>query len=87
MQFRLNRNGLVSWLLLALTSAVACWFSVTHQLFSWFYPLPAIAAVLLLSAQRRLVQPADLRFWQLCWLLSLCCLMFVVIAIGKQLLT
>lgn len=86
MQFRLNRNGMASWLLLATTSAVACWFSSQHQLFSWFYPLPAIVAVLLLAGQRSQVLPQDQRFWQICWYLSLICLLFTLAAVLSYLL-
>jgi hypothetical protein len=70
MQFKLDKNGLLSWMLLALTGAAASWISLLHGEFSWLYPLPPLVAVLLLAEQRQRAQSMYPLLWPACLAVS-----------------
>ena len=80
MQFKLDKNGLLSWMLLALTGAAACWISLLHGQFSWLYPLPPLVAVLLLAEQRQRAVSLFPRIWLGCFSLSLLAMAAALIA-------
>lgn len=75
MQFKLDKNGLFSWTLLALTGSAASWIGWMHQQFSWMYLLPSLVAVLLILEQRpRALQLFPL-LWRVCFAVSLLALL------------
>jgi len=80
MQFRLDKNGLLSWMLLALTGAAASWISLLHGEFSWLYPLPPLVAVLLLAEQRQRARSLFPTLWLSCFIASLLALAAAMIA-------
>lgn len=80
MQFKLDKNGLLSWMLLALTGAAASWISLLHGQFSWLYPLPPLVAVLLLAEQRQRARSLFPTLWLSCFMSSLLAFTAAVIA-------